>query len=167
MTHEISVTPAIVFDSRTKHALYKGVYLAHKPIVANQKHRVLSHWCSRLTDSGLPGSSVVVEYLHGKYIKNLSVSTIKQAGRIVLYFLHFLARDGTTIYTLNRQNISAYVEYEQDRGLKPASIVNHLRALYAFIVFLVDQGTLPQAIQKWLSSFEQYFMFLKWILCLS
>lgn len=45
------------------------------------------------------------------------MSTIQQAGRIVLYFLRFLARDGTTIYTLTRQYISAYVEYEQRGGL--------------------------------------------------
>lgn len=147
MTNEVNVTPPTV-DSRSKHTFYEGIYLAHTPTSTNPKARVLSHWCSRITDSGFPGSSLVVDYLHGKYIKNLSESTIKQAGRIVLYFLRFLARDGTTIYELNRQNISAYVKYEQDRGLKPTSVVNHLRALYTFIVFLVDQGTLSQAIMQ-------------------
>jgi integrase/recombinase XerD len=115
---------------------------------ANKKRRIVHLWCSRLAASELPGADLAVEYLYGKYIKNLSVSTIQQAGRIILYFLRFLARDGTTIRALTRQNISAFVQYEQDRGLKPASVVNHLRALYAFIVLLVEQGVLPDIIMQ-------------------
>jgi len=65
-----------------------------------------------------------------------------------LYFLGFLERQGTTIYTLTRQDISAFVQYEQDREQKPASVVNYLRTIYAFIVFLVDQDVLPYTIMK-------------------
>lgn len=110
---------------------------------AGYKRHITQRWCTRLAASGLPGTDLAVEYLYGKYIKNLSVSTIQQSGRIILYFLSFLERQGTTIYTLARQNISAYVQFEQDRGLKTQSVVNHLRAIYAFINFLIDQGVLP------------------------
>jgi hypothetical protein len=84
----------------------------------SSKRRVLYCCCSRITASGLPGADLAVEYLYGKYIKNLSVHTIKLSGRVVLSFLRFLYNDGATVYTLTRQNISAFVEYEQDRGLK-------------------------------------------------
>jgi site-specific recombinase XerD len=92
--------------------------------------------------------SKLSDFVHIKYIQNLSVNTIQQAGRVVSYFLHFLNRDGSTIHTLTRQNISAYAEYEQDRGLKMQSVANHLRSLHAFIVFLVDQDVLPPEVME-------------------
>ncbi len=147
MTEEIHTPKHFVIDERAKLVTDIEKTFAPPPInLPNKKRRVLDQLCTRLTESRLPGADLAAEYLHAKYIKNLSVNTIKQAGRVVLYFLRFLARDGTTIYTLTRQHISAYVEYEQDRGLKTHSVVNQLRALYAFIVFLVNQGVLPHTI---------------------
>ena len=149
MTEEIHVSKISGFDQKADFFHY----LARKTASKNHNHAkskryVTYRWCSRLASSKLPGSELAVEYLYGKYIKNLSVSTINQSGRIVLYFLHFLARDGTTIFALTRQNINAYVGYEQDRGLKTQSVVNHLRALYAFLGFLVDQGVLSETVMQ-------------------
>jgi site-specific recombinase XerD len=149
MAEEIYKAKLSFWDNRAESTFYEASNFAPPTInYSNEKRRVLAHWCSRLNNSELPGSNLVVEYLHAKYIKNLSLSTIKQAGRIALYFLHFLVQEETTIYTLTRKNISSYVEYEQDRGLKPQSVANHLRALYAFLVFLVNQGVLPQKIME-------------------
>ena len=83
------------------------------------KRHITHRWCARLAASGLTGADLAVEYLYGKYINNLSGSTINQSGRIILYFLGFLERQSTTIYTLTRQDISAFVQYEQDRELEP------------------------------------------------
>jgi integrase/recombinase XerD len=47
---------------------------------------------------------------------------------------------------LSRQNVSAYVAYSQDRGLKVGAIKSNLRAVYTFLHYLVDQGTLAPAI---------------------
>ncbi|MCP3890410.1 MAG: tyrosine-type recombinase/integrase [Desulfobulbaceae bacterium] len=149
MAAQIYKTKPFFYQNRAESVVYTASNFAHPFInYPSDKRRVLTRWCSRLNDSGLSGSDLVVEYLHAKYIKNLSVSTIQQAGRIILYFLRFLSRDGTTVYTMTRQNISAYVEYEQDRGLKMQSVANHLRALYTFIVFLVEQGVLTQEIMQ-------------------
>ena len=149
MTEEIYLSKFSVFDPKADcfHYLARKSAQEH-PNQAKSKRYVTYRWCSRLASSKLPGAELAVEYLYGKYIKNLSVSTINQSGRIILYFLHFLARDETTIFALTRQNISAYVEYEQDRGLTTQSVVNHLRGLYAFLGFLVDHGVLPETVMK-------------------
>lgn len=149
MAEDISVTKHSVFTQGVNPPIYtvRGAILSSS-IVTDQKRRVTFRCCSRLAASRLPGSDRAVEYLYGKYIKNLSTSTINSAGRIIFYFLHFLARDGTSIYTLTRQDISAYVEYEQNRGLKTQSVVHHLRAIYTFVTFLVDQGVLPYEIMQ-------------------
>lgn len=147
MTEEISPAKSSVFDQNAVVSYHYGSKSAYnRNIYTDSKRYVTYRWCSRLAASKLPGADLAVEYLYGKYIKNLSISTIQQSGRIILYFLRFLTRDGTTIYALTRQHISAYVEHEQDRGLKIQSVVNHLRGLYAFIGFLIDQGVLSDTI---------------------
>lgn len=147
MTEELSPVKSSVFDHRAGFTYHSGSTTAHyRKSNAEFKRYTTHRWCSRLAASKLPGADLAVEYLYAKYIKNLSVSTIQQSGRIVLYFLHFLARDGTSIYALTRQNISAYVEHEQERGLKIQSVVNHLRAVYTFINFLVERSVLPEAV---------------------
>ena len=149
MTEELAVSKTTVFDPKTSpevHFGFKNAPFPHNR--AGYKRHITHRWCARLVVRGLPGADLAVEYLYGKYIRNLSVSTINQSGRIILYFLGFLERRGVTIYVLTRQDISAFVQYEQDREQKPASVVNYLRAIYAFIVFLVDQGVLPYTIMK-------------------
>jgi integrase/recombinase XerD len=149
MTEELVLSKTSVFDPKSppeRHFRPQNTTLRQNH--AGYKRHITHRWCARLAASGLPGTELAVEYHYGKYIKNLSVSSIQQSGRIILYFLGFLERQGTTIHTLTRQDISAFVQYEQDREQKPASVVNYLRAIYAFIVFLVDQGVLPYAIMQ-------------------
>jgi len=134
-----SVIP-LIYPGRTS-----ALFHSHQ---ANRKRQITHRCCSRLVDSKLPGADLAVEYIYDKYIKNLSVSTIQSSSRVILYFLHFLEGQGTTIHKLTRKDISAYAQYEHDRDLTTQSIVHHLRAVYAFVVFLVDQGVLPHVVME-------------------
>ena len=95
------------------------------------KRRILDRWTERIRNSGLPGTDSVADYLHEKYIKNLSFHTIDHSGGTILAFLRFLDTRGSSLLTLTRREIGAFVEYEQDKGLKVVSIISHLRAIYA------------------------------------
>ncbi len=112
------------------------------------KRKILDRWTKRITASGLPGNQFVTEYLHGKYIKNLSFHTIKEAGGVILAFMNFLKEERSSLLSLTRNDISAFVEYGQDRGLKPLSIIFHLKVIYTFIVYLVDQEVIAPEIMK-------------------
>lgn len=109
----------------------------------DQRRRELDRLTARLGASSYIGSGLVVEYLRDKYTKNLSASTISTSGRICLAFLKTLQLRNTNIYEVTRKDISAFVAQEHDRGLKSNSVRNHLRALYAFIHYMVDKGLLP------------------------
>ena len=149
MTEEFAVAKTSVFTPKSPPVVHfrpENATFRHNG--AGYKRHITHRWCARLAASGLPGTDLAVEYLYGKYIKNLSVSSINQSGRIILYFLGFIEQQGATIHTLARQDINAFVQYEQDREQKPASVVNYLRAIYAFIAFLVDQGVLPYTIMQ-------------------
>ncbi|SHO51280.1 tyrosine-type recombinase/integrase [Desulfopila aestuarii] len=104
--------------------------------------------CTRLIASRLPGADLAAEYMYDKYIRDLSTKTIQSSGRVILYFLHFLERKKTNIYTLTHQDISQFVGYEQERGQKTQSVVNYLRIVYAFIKYLVDQDVLPDTVME-------------------
>ncbi|MBM9515288.1 tyrosine-type recombinase/integrase [Desulfogranum marinum] len=112
------------------------------------KRKILDRWTTRITASGLPGNQLVTAYLHGKYIKNLSHRTIDHAGGVILAFMHFLNKESSSILALTRGDIGAFVEGEQDRGLKTVSIISHLRVVYAFINYLVDQEIVPPEIMN-------------------
>jgi len=111
----------------------------------SSKRIVLDRSSCHLAVRTLPGAELAIEYLYSKYIKNLSVHTIKQTGGVILSFLQFLHEDGTPIFTLTRRDIGAFVEYEQDRGLQPVSVIGYLRALYAICVisFKMNSSTAP------------------------
>lgn len=151
MTKEFLTSSQILVSSKPLFVHYSGnTPPAAGPVswLPNPKRKVLHRCCSRLAASGLPESDLIVEYLYGKYIKNLSVHTIRQSGTVLLSFLNFLVNDGATLQTLTRQNIAAFVENEQNTGLKSTSVIGHLRVIYAFIAFLVDLGILPPTMMQ-------------------
>jgi len=117
-------------------------------ISRTNKRKILDRFSGDLTSGVLPGAELAFEYLYSKYIKNLSIHTIRQTGAVVLSFLQFLHNEGTTIFKLTRRDIGAFVEYEQDRGLRPVSVIGYLRALYAFIAYLVKEEILPHDIMQ-------------------
>ncbi len=67
---------------------------------------------------------------------------------MILAFLQFLNKEGSSLSTLTRSNISAFVEYEQDRGLKAISIISQLTVVYAFINYLVRQEVIAPEVMK-------------------
>lgn len=147
MTQENFDTPHSVINQRVIPTIHKGLDSSHRHSHLSAQKRLLTYrCCSRLINSKLRGADLAVEYIYGKYIKNLSIDTIQNSSRVILYFLRFLTDQGTTIYNLTRQDISAYLQHEYGRDLTTQTIVNYLRVVYAFIVFLVDQKVLPHVL---------------------
>jgi len=120
-----------------------GLMPVYRP---SERRRSLDNFSGRLERSDLPGYQHAIEYLHEKYTQNLAPSTIRQAGGVVLSFLSFIQKNKTDIWKLSRQDIAAYVENDQDCGLKIGSVKTKLRIIYNFLRFLVDRAILPPEI---------------------
>ena len=116
--------------------------------IKSPKRQALDHYSTRIMASGLTGADIAVEYLLDKYRHNLAMTTIKQASGVVLSFLHFINESGTNLFRLTHQDLCAFVEHEQDRGLKVNSVISNLRDVYTFVNFLVDRRILPQTIMN-------------------
>ena len=90
MTEEFAVSKTSVFDPKSPPEIHfrpQNASFDHNR--ASYKRHITHRWCARLVARGFPGSDLAVEYLYGKYIKNLSVSTIKQSGSYHLVLSRF------------------------------------------------------------------------------
>ena len=72
------------------------------------------------------------------YRRNCRPNTIRTNHGNIILFLGFVKQLGKIqLETITREDISAFVEHEQDRGLAPTSVHSRLRTVYAFINFLI------------------------------
>lgn len=126
---------------RTLFAPSAGAMYVYRP---SKRRRVLNRAVDKLEKSALPGYEYVIAHLYDKYRRNLTISTIGQTGHTLHTFLSFLqTQRRTVIEDISRKDIGAYVEQEQERGLKMTSVKNHLHTVYAFIQYLIDHEILP------------------------
>jgi site-specific recombinase XerD len=103
----------------------------------------------KLSDKGLFAKEHVKAYLHDMYRRNCRPNTIRTNSCSIVLFLAFVKQLGKIqIETLAREDISAFVENEQDRGLAPTSVHSRLRAVYAFLNFLILRDVLHPDLLK-------------------
>ena len=129
--------PELIFSP-----LYGAMDVWHPP----KRRAVVDRFSDRLKKSQFTGAELAIDYLHEKYSHNLAAATIASAGGTILSFLSFLEESEVDIRQVTNQTIGGYVEQDQDNGLKKGAIRTKLRALYAFIRFLVDKEILPYEI---------------------
>jgi hypothetical protein len=91
----------------------------------------------------LPGREHLERYLLGMVRRNFSWLTIQQALSTLKLFLVFLRQSGIRLEDLGRRDLEAFVEREQDHGLKLSSVKTKLDRVYAFLQFLIEEEVIP------------------------
>ena len=125
---------------RTLFAPSAGAFYVYQP---SKRRRVLNRAVDKLEASCLPGFEYVISYLYDKYRRNHSVTSLSQTGQTLRAFLSFFKALGREeIKEIKRSDIAAYVEHEQESGLKINSVRNHLHTLYAFLRYLTNNDVL-------------------------
>jgi len=103
----------------------------------------------KIAAQGLCGAEHVGQYLMDLYRRNCRPNTIRARFATILVFLQYVKAKGRNLLELVcREEVCAFIEHEQDRGLKPASVRCRIDALYAFIRFLVDREVLSPDLLK-------------------
>lgn len=105
---------------------------------------------NRVIGHKVPGQKHLLSYLQHMYRRNCRAKTICSSASSLVLFLLFIKQRGTEyLAMIVRQDIEAFVEHEQDRGLRPRTIQFRLRGLYAFIRFLVQNNVLgPELLER-------------------
>ena len=98
----------------------------------------------RLALMDLPGKEHLECYLLSMVRRNFRRLTIMQAFSTLKLFLSCLRDSGKDrLEELNRRDLEAFVEREQDRGLKLSSVKTKLDRVHAFLGFLVEEEVIP------------------------
>jgi len=104
------------------------------------KNPLIEKCLKQLVKKGLFGRPFVKDYLYGLKRRNCRPSTMRSYGSTLLLFLSYLKERGRTyLETITRDDVSGFIEYEQDRGMQPKTVSTRLVLLYAFLGYLVDR----------------------------
>jgi len=90
------------------------------------------------------------QYLNHKRRRFCRPNTIKTNYLNILVFYRYLKSIGCErLESITRNDISAFIEYQQDRGLQPKTIDLRIRSLYAFLRYLAERDVVsPDLLKK-------------------
>ena len=109
---------------------------------SSARQQVIDRILANICEQDLLGKSYVEEYIRHKYRRNCKANTLRQAATSLVQFLSFFASSGNTVLEqLSREDIEAFVEALQDRGLKLTTVNTRLRNVYAFVRYLILEYT--------------------------
>ena len=100
----------------------------------------------------LPGTRHAERYLRHQYRRNCRPNTITIRNRYITIecFLSFIKKGGKArIEEVTRWDLEAFIEHEQDRGLKLSTVKTRLGILKAFVRFLVEGGIVHPDVFPW------------------
>jgi integrase/recombinase XerD len=136
MTHARSSLEAIISDIK---AVNQQTSVASLIDVILQK----------ISTMELPGTEHFESYMRYKWRMNHRPNTIRASFLAVRSFLTFYCSLGKSqLHEIVSDDLEAFVEHEQDRGLKVTTVRTTLKSLYAFLAFLVEQEIIGERILK-------------------
>jgi integrase/recombinase XerD len=87
------------------------------------------------------GKDHVEHYLRDQYRRNLRLSTIQNTLTAIASLLGLVKQGGKNhLEEISRADLGAFIEHEQDRGLKASTVKNRLDTLKAFIRYQIEKG---------------------------
>lgn len=93
-----------------------------------------------ISRSDLPVKEYFSEYVRQKYRRNCKSNTLRQAAGSLIQFLSFYRDTGKQHpEQMAREDIEAFIEALQDRGLTPNTVRTRLCGVYAFFRFLIEK----------------------------
>jgi integrase/recombinase XerD len=95
----------------------------------------------KLREMDLPGIEFAEKYLYHLCSRNRRPNTLELNYTSIRFFLEFLNTKGIDcIEAVSRKDVEAFIEHEQDRGMKPMTVRGRLGLIKAFLRFLIEEG---------------------------
>ena len=133
--HNSEVSPPPIQPAETAHGRKE-----------KQRRQALDHVLQMIKAEDLPGQEHAISYLQHKFRCNCKSGTLASSGTAVRFFLAMLKANGRNLLDITREDIEAFIEQEQDRGLAVRSVRNRTQALYSFIRYLVENDVIASDI---------------------
>jgi site-specific recombinase XerD len=104
---------------------------------------------AKLSRIELPAKDHFEHYLRHKWRLNHKPRTLHSSFTSVRLFLEFYAKSGKRdLQAMERTDLEAFIESEQDRGLRVSTVRTRLACLIAFLHFLIEQEVVSGSILK-------------------
>jgi integrase/recombinase XerD len=88
-------------------------------------------------------------YTRHKWRLNHKPRTLASSFTSVMFFLDFYGKSGKReIEKIERVDLEAFIEHEQDRGLRISTVQTRLACVIAFLHFLMEQEVIPRPLLK-------------------
>ncbi len=106
-----------------------------------ERSRIFSVIINRLSGKDIPGKAIVEDYFRDQYRRGCSANTLSNSFFVIDTFLSLVKERGSSeLESIGRQDIMAYIEHEQDRGMKSSTVYSRVRSLKPFLRFLMGCG---------------------------
>jgi len=103
----------------------------------------------KLSCTELPAKEHFECYLRHKWRLNHKPKTLASSFTSVMLFLDFYGKSGkSAIEKMERVDLEAFIEHEQDRGLRISTVRTRLACIIAFLHFLMEQDIVPGSVLK-------------------
>ena len=123
----------------------ESAVLRHQPLVQTP----IDHILQRLSRMELPAKEHFERYLRHKWLLNHKPRTLQNSFTSVMLFLDFCGKSGKRdLEEIERVDLEAFVEHEQNRGLRISTVRTRLACIIAFLHFLMEQDVIPGSLLK-------------------
>src|SRR4030042_6778849 len=119
--------------------------LREPPLSPTPIERILQ----KLSGVELPAKEHFERYMRHKWRLNHKPRTLESSFTSVMLLLDFYGKSGKSeIEKMERGDLDAFIEREQDRGIRISTVRTRLACLLAFLHFLMEQDIVPGSLLK-------------------
>jgi len=116
---------------------------------APREQTAIDHVMERLSGLDLPAKEHLERYLRHKGRANHKPKTIASSFTSILLFLQFYGTSGkSTIQEIERSDLDAFIEHEQERGMYISTVKVRMASIIAFLHFLMEDDVIPLSLLK-------------------
>ena len=103
----------------------------------------------KLSRMELPAKEHFERYMRHKWRLNHKLRTLDSSFSSVMLFLDFCGKSGKRdLKEIERVDLEAFIEHEQDRGIRISTVRTRLACIIAFLHFLMEQDVIPGSLLK-------------------
>jgi site-specific recombinase XerD len=107
---------------------------------------LIDHIVEEISKTELPGKEHFESFMCHKWRMNHKPHSLRGSFQAVSRFLSFYCNSGKSVLQdIISNDLEAFVEHEQDRGLKVTSTKTRLNYLWAFLRFLIEQDIIDES----------------------
>lgn len=107
----------------------------------------IDHIINKLREMDIPGRVHVEHFLRDQYRRNYRLTSINNNLAAITSFLKLTKQNGKhNLNEITRDDLAAFIENEQDRGLKASTVRNRLDTLKPFIRQQIKNGIISSEI---------------------